>query len=114
MTKQDQNATAAPAVGTPVDQRVGRLVPKREDWRAPTTYLQRFGDAVALLCRGRKAHAGMLAGWLDGSDDSLQHFAIDNGPAWAQGIVILDAAALLADTPGEGVEHAARPKTPND
>jgi hypothetical protein len=89
------------------------VTPKPEDWIAPTTYLQRFGDAVALLCGGRRATAKMLAGWLDGSDDSLQHFAIDNGPAWAQGIVLLDAAALLAETPGEGVQHAARQKTPN-
>jgi hypothetical protein len=67
----------------------------------------RFASAVTLLCKGRKPPAGLVAGWLDRSDDGLQEFAIDNGPAWAQGIALLDAAKALADSPVEGVSHEA-------
>jgi hypothetical protein len=44
----------------------------------------------------------MFAGWREGTDDDLQQFAAANGPAWAQGIEVLDAAHMLADTPAEG------------
>lgn len=81
------------------------------DWTTPTTYLQRFGDAMALLCNGHRPPDAMLRAWLDPSldDDALQAFACDKGPAWAQGIVIIDAARMLADQPGEGVNHEEEP-----
>jgi hypothetical protein len=79
----------------------------------PTTYLQRFADAVTLMCRGRKPPEAMVTGWLDGTDDRLQAFTAANGPQWAQGIVLLGAAALLANTPTEGVDHGARSEPPN-
>lgn len=84
-------------------------LPKATDWLTPTSYRDRFADAVALLC-GRRAPEDMIDGWLapDSEDDRLQHFAADHGPAWAQGIVLLDAAAVMADTPTEGVEHGER------
>ena len=75
------------------------------NWSTPTTYAERFAAAVTMLCQGRRPPDAMLAGWLDRSSDELQEFAIDNGPAWAQGIVLLDAAKLLADSPTEGVNH---------
>lgn len=77
------------------------------DWLAPTTYLQRFGDAVMLLCGGVRPADELLSAWLrDGSEDMrLQNFAIEHGPAWAQGIGLLDAARVMADQPTEGVEH---------
>lgn len=70
------------------------------DWRQPTTFIRRFSDAVTLLC-GRKPPEDMVVGWLDrGADDHrLQDFAADYGPAWAQGIVLLDAAHVMASTP---------------
>jgi hypothetical protein len=76
------------------------------DWDAPTTYLQRFGDAMQCLCGVRPADE-MLTSWLDKNvdDDRLQRFAIEHGPAWAQGIAIIDAARLMADQPTEGVSH---------
>lgn len=67
------------------------------------TYLERFTQAITLLCKGRQPPTDMIAGWLDGTDDKLQEFTIDNEPPWAQGCVLLDAAKLLADTPAE--EH---------
>lgn len=72
---------------------------------APTTYLQRFGDAVTLLCGGNRPSEDLLKGWLDGSNDELQNFAATHGPEWAQGIGLLDAAAVTADQPTEEIDH---------
>ncbi len=76
-------------------------------WTTPTTYLQRFRDAVALLCAGQVPSDKLLLDWLDTDNDSfaLQEFAIEHGPSWAQGIAVLDAARVLADEPTEGVPH---------
>lgn len=78
-------------------------------WLAPTTYLQRFGDAMQLLC-GTRPDDETMSAWLakDSEDTDLQEFAIEHGPAWAQGIVVIDAARVLADTPAEGVDHGER------
>ena len=75
-------------------------------WSAPTTYRQRFAEAVALLCK-KQAPEDMIDVWLaeEAEDGRLQEFAIEHGPTWAQGIVLLDAAAVLASTPTEGVDH---------
>lgn len=81
------------------------------DWMTPTTYLQRMSDAVTLLCCGKRPIDEMVAAWIAGSSEDLQSWCIERGPAWAQGIVVLDAAALLAETPTDGVEHeAAQPR----
>lgn len=76
-------------------------------WRAPTTCLQRFGDAMERLCGGKRPSGALLAEFLDPNSDGmeLQNFACDNGPAWAQGIVLIDAARMLANSPTEGVKH---------
>lgn len=78
------------------------------DWRTPTTHQQRMHEAVTLLCRGNQPDSAMLEGWIDGTSEDLQHFAGQYGPAWAQGIGILDAAALMAEQPTEGVKHEMR------
>lgn len=72
-----------------------------------TSYLTRFGDAMERLCGGSRPNDELLRSWLDfkRGDDSLQEFAVEHGPAWAQGIVVIEAAQLLADTPEEGVMH---------
>ena len=71
-----------------------------------TTYIQRFGDAMELLCRKRPSD-DLLKGWLhpEKGDERLQEFAIEHGPEWAQGIVIIDSAHVMADTPEEGEAH---------
>ena len=76
-------------------------------WRTPTKYLDRFGDAMALLCSGRRPPDEMLAAWLDTERDDLrlQNFAGEHGPVWAQAIGVIDAAQMLADLPTEGVDH---------
>lgn len=90
-------------------RRASKAQPKGTDWTTPTTYRDRFADAVARLC-GRRAPEDMVDAWLTpGSEDTrLQEFAIEHGPAWAQGIVLLDAAAVMAETPTEGVEQHSR------
>ena len=75
------------------------------DWTKPTTKLQRMSDAVTLLCDGKRPSDRLVQGWLDKTDEGLRDFAATHGPAWAQGIGVLDAAAVLADTPTEGVDH---------
>lgn len=72
-----------------------------------TTYMQRFGDALALLCNGHRPPPEMLVAWLDVNrdDHSLQNFAAVHGPSWAQGIAVIDAARVLADQPTEGLNH---------
>lgn len=77
------------------------------DWTTPTKHLQRFGDAMALLCAGNRPPDEMMTAWLDvDRDDSrLQEFACANGPVWAQGLGVIDAAMTLADQPTEGVDH---------
>lgn len=86
------------------------------DWQTPTTYAQRFTEAVALLCR-EIPPADMVAGWIDRASDDhrLQDWACERAPAWAQGIGLLDAAHVMADQPTEGVDHEpAQPAAVSD
>jgi hypothetical protein len=85
------------------------------DWTAPTTVLERFGDAMELLCQGTRPPDWVLTQWLRGNGEELQDFANDYGPAWAQGIGIIEAALTLVDTPTDinffsrpGVDHQHR------
>jgi hypothetical protein len=73
------------------------------NWRVPTTYLQRLGDALALLCAGNRPTDEMMMAWLhpERDDIRLQAFACEHGPSWAQGIAVIDAARVLADQPTE-------------
>ena len=79
-------------------------------WETPTTYVQRLGDALTLLCGGNRPSDEMIGAWMNECDDNrLQAFACRHGPSWAQGIGVIDAAQLLADQPTEGVEHQPAP-----
>lgn len=73
----------------------------------PTTYQQRFVEAITRLCNGVEPPYSMVRDWLDKEKDScdLQEFCIANGPEWCQGIVLLDAAHLMAMEPEEGAGH---------
>lgn len=71
-------------------------------WDTPTRWVDRFADAVARLCGGRRPPPdSMIEKWFTEGDEKLQHLTAEFGPEWAQGIVIIDAARLLADTPTE-------------
>ena len=71
------------------------------DWTQPTTVALRLGDAMQLLCGGKRPPDDMVQQWLDNTSESLQEFAASNGPAWAQGIGLIDAALVLVDQPTE-------------
>lgn len=71
------------------------------NWEEPTTVAQRLGDAMQLLCGGKRPPDDMVAGWLDNSSEDLQEFAANHGPAWAQGIGLIDAAMVMVDQPTE-------------
>lgn len=92
---------------------LGAVLPVDSDgleWAQPTSVAHRLGDAVTLLCAGNRPPNEIVEAWLapDSEDMRLQEFCISYGPAWAQGIVCIDAAMVLADGPTEGVEHAQR------
>lgn len=75
-----------------------------------TTFAERFRDAVTLLCGGRRPPETFVTQWLECKDADfydLQSYAIEHGPDWCQGIVLLDAAYVMAAAPEEGVNHAA-------
>jgi hypothetical protein len=79
-----------------------------------TTYTERFTHAVAVLC-GAQPPADMVAEWIANidvnSEHRLQSWVLCQAatPSWAQGIVVLDAAHVLANDPEEGEGHEERP-----
>lgn len=76
------------------------------DGEIATSYLARFGDVLQLLCRGHRPPDDWMVEWLTNTDDSrLQDFVAVHGPAWAQGIGLIDAAEVAASQPEEGAEH---------
>lgn len=80
-------------------------------WTKPTRWIDRFADAIQLLCAGNRPTEKMISDWFDESQDSfeLQEFCIKHCPLfWSQGIVVIDAALALADEPREGVGHELR------
>lgn len=121
LTRQEADAVRSAAMRTMVahtvedclaaaeqtrQQRAQRVsVPPPEGWTQPTTYLRRFGDAMALLCSGHRPSDAMMSDWLDPTKDSfeLQGFAVEHRPAWAQGITVIEAARVMAEQPTEGV-----------
>jgi hypothetical protein len=78
--------------------------------RGPTNYVERFTQAVAILC-GAQPPADMVNEWIANVDVNgehrLQGWVLSQAatPSWAQGIVVLDAADVLANDPEEGAGH---------
>lgn len=70
-------------------------------WTTPTKWISRFGDAMQLLCGGKRPPDTMIEAWFMSEDQGLQDFAAEHGPEWAQGIAVIDAARVLADQPTE-------------
>lgn len=76
----------------------------------PTTYMQRFREALSLLCDNAMPPMEMCIQWIKGEDvngaDPLQEWALNHSAAqWAQGIGVIEAAMTLAGQPQEGPEH---------
>lgn len=76
-----------------------------DDWRTPTSYLKRFGDALQLLCGGHRISETVRAHWLLNCSEELQQIVGPLCPSWAQAIATIDAATTMADQPTEGVRH---------
>jgi hypothetical protein len=79
-----------------------------------TTWIERFQQAIALLCGGNAPPLAMCESWIndnDGDHDELQGFAMEHmALPWMQGISLIDAAISLADQPEEGCDHLPRVK----
>lgn len=71
------------------------------DWEKPTTVLQRLGDSIQLLCAGKRPADAVLSAWLDHTSEELQEFCANHGPAWCQGIALIDAAMQMVEQPTE-------------
>lgn len=72
------------------------------------TWIERYRQTIALLCGGILPPLDICEAWLaDGSESyALQDWVCSNMAApWAQAIIILDAAALMANEPEEGAGH---------
>ena len=74
----------------------------------PTTWIQRFKDAIALLC-GEVPPDGMAEAWAAHENEGLQSWALNRCPLpWCMGITVVEAAEHLADQPEEGIGHHPR------
>lgn len=70
-------------------------------------YVDRFRFSLRRLC-GRAPSRAQVVDWLKGSTQDLQTWVLeqeDGMPEYYQGIVVLDAAAILADSPPDGEDH---------
>lgn len=79
----------------------------------PTAWMDRFREALAKMC-GATPPEDLCQEWLAGVSmdhvDQLQEWVVNQPgtPAWAQGIVTIEAAMMWADVPTEGVPHEYR------
>lgn len=78
--------------------------------RGVTTPIQRFREALTLLCAGHKPDLALCEQWFDKHNDAahseLQDWASCHGGVdWAMGIGIIEAALTLAENPREGEGH---------
>jgi len=75
-----------------------------------THYIQRFEEALTLLCGGKRPPEGLCARWSDEhasiAHEELQTWAINNTALrWSMGITVIEAAMTLAAEPDEGGNH---------
>ncbi|WP_294636584.1 hypothetical protein [uncultured Aquabacterium sp.] len=109
-TRVRKARAALTAVPTPPAQQVSEpevVIP--DD--GPSTYEQRFTEAVALIC-GAEPPPELVEAWIAGEDEALQQWVGGYAPGWVQNIAVLDAAHQLANQPTEGGEHEMRSKQP--
>lgn len=70
-----------------------------------TTYLERFIDALGLLCR-EKPSRELCEAWLSGESEELQAWTVNHVRVyWASGIGTIEAAQHMADVPEESEAH---------
>lgn len=76
------------------------------------TFEQRFVEALSILCAGKRPDIQIVKDWFDTKLESfeLQAWTIENGPDWAQGVAVINAARLIVSQPPEGEGY----ETPED
>lgn len=76
------------------------------------TFEQRFVEALSILCAGKRPDIQIVKDWFDTKLDSfeLQAWTIENGPDWAQGLAVIDAASVLTSQPPEDEGYASNPE----
>ena len=81
----------------------------------PTTWMERFREAMAVMCGGKMPPLDMCEQWVRNEQvngvDLLQEWVIDHAAvavSWHTGIGTIEAAQVWADTPEEGVGHEYR------
>jgi hypothetical protein len=75
--------------------------------RMDTGYLDRFVDALEILCTARPDR-DLCEQWLRHAPGSerLQDWAVDHTRAnWGTGICVIEAAEVMAESPEEGMDH---------
>ena len=82
---------------------------------APTTWMERFREAMAVMCGGKMPPLDMCEQWVRNEQvngvDPLQEWIIDHAAvavSWHTGIGTIEAAQVWADSPEEGVGHEYR------
>jgi hypothetical protein len=70
-----------------------------------TTYLERFVDALGLLCRSAPPRE-LCEAWLNDESETLQEWVVNHLRVhWASGIGTIEAAQHMADVPEESDAH---------
>lgn len=106
-------AAAARSLGKPYLVRKSRVGGASDP--EPTTWMERFREAMAVMCGGKMPPLDMCEQWVRNEQvngvDLLQGWVIDHAAvavSWHTGIGTIEAAQVWADTPEEGVGHEDR------
>jgi hypothetical protein len=106
-------AAAARSLGKPYLERKPRTGYAGD--AAPTTWMERFREAMAVMCGGKMPPLDMCEQWVRNEQvngvDLLQEWVIDHAAvavSWHTGIGAIEAAKVWADSPEEGVGHEDR------
>jgi hypothetical protein len=71
-----------------------------------TSFMERFMQALTVLCGGVEPPEAMCAAWCCQATEELQEWVLDHEKLeWASGISIIEAAEMLANSPKEGQGH---------
>lgn len=105
-------AAAARALGKPYLERKSNAGSPSD---APTTWMERFREALAVMCGGKAPPLDICEQWVRNEQvngvDLLQAWVIDHASttvSWHTGIGTIEAAQVWADSPEEGVHHESR------
>ena len=106
-------AAAARSLGKPDLVRKSRVGGASDP--EPTTWMERFREAMAVMCGGKMPPLDLCEQWVRNEQvngvDLLQEWVVDHAAVsvtWHTGIGTIEAAQVWADSPEEGVGHEYR------